>query len=309
MNLCANNHTNIENNSLTNLSTFYTTNCGSGLSNGSLNICGNTYGPSGSTQTESSCSTPSVNLSTPLLTGTFGGNLIISATATAVSPATIHDVQFQADDANIPGCDPTSPAYKTTYLCYLSASSLPDGINSVTAIATDSNGQTSSATYPVHLTTDTAILPTTSIGITSGSLEHQTISIPTTNQDNSGSGFAGVNLYLNHTDYVGSLTTTPYTFSLNTLNYPDGQYNLTSQATDANNGIGSSGDVSFYINNGDLNGDGKVNLSDLAILASNYGKSGSFSYSQGNITGSTSGEDEVNLSDLAILAANWGWTE
>ena len=309
MNLCADSHTNIENNSLTNLNTFYTTNCGTGLSNGSLNICGNTYGAAGKTQTEGSCNTPSVSLSTPLLTSSFSGNLVISANASAVSPATIHDVQFQADDSNIAGCDPTQPSYQNTYLCYLSASSIPNGINSVTAIATDSNGQTSAATYPVHLTTDTGILPSTSIGLAAGSLEHQTISIPTTNQDNSGTGLTGVNLYLNHTQYVGSLTSSPYNFSLNTLNYPDGMYTLTAQATDGNNGIGSSGDVSFYINNGDLNGDGTINLSDLAILASNYGKSGTFSYSQGNITGSTSGNDEVNLSDLSILAANWGWTK
>jgi len=47
---------------------------------------------------------------------------------------------------------------------------------------------------------------------------------------------------------------------------------------------------------GDLNGDGSVNGSDLAILLSNWGGSGS---------GDINGDGTVNASDLAILLGNW----
>jgi hypothetical protein len=52
---------------------------------------------------------------------------------------------------------------------------------------------------------------------------------------------------------------------------------------------------------GDTNGDGKVNFSDLLILAQNYRKTGA-SYSQGDFTG----DGTVGFADLLILAQNYG---
>jgi hypothetical protein len=51
---------------------------------------------------------------------------------------------------------------------------------------------------------------------------------------------------------------------------------------------------------GDLNGDGVVNVIDLGILNSNWGKSGS------NLSGDINGEGVVNVQDLGILLSNWG---
>jgi hypothetical protein len=50
-------------------------------------------------------------------------------------------------------------------------------------------------------------------------------------------------------------------------------------------------------NPADLNGDGSVNASDLAILLGNWGGSGS---------GDINGDGSVNAGDLAILLSNWG---
>src|SRR5436190_409373 len=51
----------------------------------------------------------------------------------------------------------------------------------------------------------------------------------------------------------------------------------------------------------DVNGDGVVNLLDLTVLASNYGKTG-MTFSQGDLNG----DSAVNISDLSVLASDWG---
>ncbi|MCC6681254.1 MAG: PEP-CTERM sorting domain-containing protein [Phycisphaeraceae bacterium] len=56
------------------------------------------------------------------------------------------------------------------------------------------------------------------------------------------------------------------------------------------------------IHQGDANGDGMVNLSDLQILGDNWQASGA-SWSQGDFTG----DGNVNLADLQILGDNWGY--
>ena len=52
--------------------------------------------------------------------------------------------------------------------------------------------------------------------------------------------------------------------------------------------------------NGDINSDGTVSLSDLAILAAHWGLSSGATWSQGDLNN----DGAVNLSVLAILAAH-----
>ncbi|MFN0136510.1 MAG: hypothetical protein ACKVS9_10400 [Phycisphaerae bacterium] len=53
---------------------------------------------------------------------------------------------------------------------------------------------------------------------------------------------------------------------------------------------------------GDLNGDGGVNLSDLAVLLTNFGVSGDVTYTDGDLDL----DGNVNLTDLAIMLGNFG---
>jgi len=62
-----------------------------------------------------------------------------------------------------------------------------------------------------------------------------------------------------------------------------GSYTITVQSTDNQGNIGSSS-VVVYISNGDLNFGGHVNISDLAIMAANWGKTGKI-YTEGSING------------------------
>jgi uncharacterized protein (DUF2141 family) len=54
---------------------------------------------------------------------------------------------------------------------------------------------------------------------------------------------------------------------------------------------------------GDANGDGKVDVSDLGILAANYGLLSGAAWVQGDFNG----DARVDVSDLGILAANYGY--
>ena len=52
---------------------------------------------------------------------------------------------------------------------------------------------------------------------------------------------------------------------------------------------------------GDVNGDGTVNIVDLSIMASNWGRTGATA-TQGDLNG----DGTINILDLSILATNWG---
>ena len=75
-----------------------------------------------------------------------------------------------------------------------------------------------------------------------------------------------------------------------------------------------TGNVTFWVDNvifhqmqsqipGDANGDGKVDFSDLLILAQNYGKMPGEMYSDGDFNG----DGGVGFDDLLILAQNYGF--
>lgn len=110
-------------------------------------------------------------------------------------------------------------------------------------------------------------------------------------------------LKVNGSQVGGNLSSGPFNFSLNTLGYHDGSYTLQITGTDSG-GNTNSDSVPVYVSNGDLNGDGHVNLSDLAVMAAHWGQTDS-NYGDGNITG----QSTINISDLAVMAANWGWVQ
>jgi len=95
-------------------------------------------------------------------------------------------------------------------------------------------------------------------------------------------------------------TAYPYNFVLDTTKFNDGTYNVEIIAKD-NQGNTTTADYNLNIINGDFNGLNSVGLSDLIILAQNYGKPGD--YAQGNITGGS----DIGLPDLIILAKNYGY--
>ena len=141
--------------------------------------------------------------------------------------------------------------------------------------------------------------------VANGEIFGSSATIDSTATPNNGGSIVNASLSVN-SSVIDTSTTSPYNFSLNTLGYTDGPINLTVSTTD-NESNTDTDSVQVYISNGDLDGDGTINIGDLAIMAANWG-SANASYGQGNITGA-SGSDTVSIADLAILAANWGWVK
>jgi hypothetical protein len=102
---------------------------------------------------------------------------------------------------------------------------------------------------------------------------------------------------------VSPLSSTPHTFTLNTLSYPDGAYTIKVSSTDSGSNNGNDS-VSVYITNGDLDTNNAVSISDLSILAAHWGVGSGATYNQGDING----DGKVNISDLSLMASNWGKT-
>ena len=56
---------------------------------------------------------------------------------------------------------------------------------------------------------------------------------------------------------------------------------------------------------GDVNGDGIVNIYDLVIIARNYGKT----VPPGNPAADLNGDGKINIADFVIVARNYGKTD
>jgi hypothetical protein len=103
---------------------------------------------------------------------------------------------------------------------------------------------------------------------------------------------------------VASIT---FTGSLPFHALPDGNYRLTlpdgSVEDEEGNELESAFAFEFFVLAGDANHDREVNLVDLGILATNFGRSDrTFAFSEGDFTY----DGKVDLADLGVLAGNFG---
>ena len=170
---------------------------------------------------------PQVSITTPKNNSTVGGSVSIQVSAS--DDRGIQKVEFYIDNER-KYTDVGSP-YSWTW----DTSSYSIGPHTIKVIAYDTSGQTASSEITVYVSHDVQTDNPPSVTITSpqnGAAVSGQITIQISASDDK--GISKVELYLNTTK-LADLTSSPYTYNLNTTSYSNGTYNLKAVAYDTNN--------------------------------------------------------------------------
>jgi len=105
-------------------------------------------------------------------------------------------------------------------------------------------------------------------------------------------------------------SSSPYRYSFDPSTVSAGSHTLTATAYDASGNSTKSSAVAITVNappqtylEADINQDGKVNLTDLSILSTNYNRSGA---AISPVRADMNSDGKVNLTDLSILSSQYG---
>lgn len=252
---------------------------------------------------------PTASFTAPTSGATVSGTVTVSANA-ADPESGVTNVLFRVNGRNdLDFTDATAP-----YQNSLNTSSITNGAVTLTIIATNGDGLTTTVTRnvtvnnvvsptPTPTPTPDTTLPTVSItSPTSGSvLSGASIAVAATASDNA--AVSNVKLYIDGILYLTD-TTSPYAFTVNSSAMTAGAHTLYAVATDSSNNTRQSTTINFtYQANkpGDVDGNGTVNLSDFSIMRTNFGLSG-----KTRAEGDLSGDGTVNLTDFFELKTYFG---
>lgn len=247
---------------------------------------------------------PSVTLTSPANGATITGtNTALQATAT--DDVGVTKVEFYMD-GNLLGSDTSSP-----YSFGLNTTLYTNGTHNIWAQAYDAAGNTRS-TAQNSITINNPVPDTTNpqVSITSP-LNNSSVS-GTINVTASASDNVGVTKVEVFVDSVlkATLTSSPYTYQLDTTTLTNNaQHTIMVKAYDAVP-LTAQATATVTVNQvvtpppgktGDFNNDGKVNINDLSILLTNYGKTVTV-----KTNGDCNGDGKVDVVDLAMLLSNYG---
>ncbi len=173
---------------------------------------------------------PTISLTAPTSTGSQSGTINVTASAAANAPATLASVQFQLDGANlgaaVTGSSPFTVQWNTT--------SVTNGSHTLTAIATDSLGQTTTS-ISVSVTVSNPLAPPV-ISVTAPATGVVSGTVTVTANATAVAGMASVQFQLDGASLGAAVTGTgpTYSYQWNTLGVT-GAHSLTAVATDAVN--------------------------------------------------------------------------
>jgi len=186
---------------------------------------------------------PTVSLSAPAGGATVSAT--ISVTASASDNIGVAGVQFKLDGANL-GAEDTASPYSVSWNT-LTAS---NGSHTLTAVARDAAGNTTtSSPVTVTVTNDTAS-PTVSVTApAAGSTVADTVTVSASASDDI--GVVGVQFKLDGANLGAEVTTAPYQVSWNTTLGVNGSHTLTAVARDAAGNSTTSAAVAVTVNNVD----------------------------------------------------------
>ena len=186
---------------------------------------------------------PTVSITAPASGTTVSRTITISANAS--DNVAVASVQFRVDGNNVGAADTSAP-----YAFSLNTATLSNGSHSLTALAKDTSGNTTTSaavTIKVNNPADTTP-PTVSITAPgNGSKDSGTITVSANASDNV--AVANVQFRVDGANVGAAVTSAPYTYSLNTKTLTNGSHTLTAVATDLSNNKATSTAVSITVNN------------------------------------------------------------
>ena len=210
------------------------------LSNGSHSLTAVASDASGQTTsaavpiTVNNATAPTISISSPASGATVSGTVTVTTTVSSNTTS----VQFKVDGTNS-GAAVTAAPFSHS----LNTTTLSNGSHSLTAVASDASGQTTSAAVPI--TVNNATAPTISISSpASGATVSGTVTVTTTVSSNTTS----VQFKVDGTNSGAAVTAAPFSHSLNTTALTNGSHSLTAVASDAS-GQTTSAAVPITVNN------------------------------------------------------------
>jgi len=256
----------------------------------------------------SGCAGPQVDTTAPIASVTspaanapVSGQINITATASDAESG-IQNVTFSVSGrTDLTTVDTTAP-----YERALDTTLLNNGSVTFTVVATNGAGLTTTINRTVTVNNTVTPPPDTTkptVSISSPANGTTVIggSILATASASDNVGVNKVDLYV-YGVFKLSDTTSPYSFSISGLT--DGVHQIYAIASDASNNSQQSAVISVttkQFKDGDVNGNGTIDLTDFFIMRTNFGQSGR-TRAQGDLTG----DGMVTLADFFILRQNFG---
>ena len=187
---------------------------------------------------------PSVSITQPANNASVNGTIAVTATASASSGRTITGVQFKVDGNNIGAAVTTSP-----YTVQLDTATLTNAAHSLTAVATDSTG-TSTTSAAVSITVSNPAPPSVSITQPANNASvNGTIAVTATASASSGRTIASVQFKVDGSNVGGPVTAVCRCSIQLTATLSNGNHLLTAVATDSGGGSGTSSAVAVTVSN------------------------------------------------------------
>jgi len=181
---------------------------------------------------------PTVSVTAPYSGQNVAGTFTLAASA---SDANMKGVQFQVDGSNVGGLNKTVP-----YSFPWNTTGVPDGLHTVTAIATDQAGN-STTSSSVNVIVDNT--PPSAVFVTApanGATVSGTITVSGTATD---ANMKGVQFTVDGGSLGGLDKTVPYSVPWNTVPFPTGLHTLRAVATDQAGNSTTSPAVTVTVNN------------------------------------------------------------
>jgi len=188
---------------------------------------------------------PTVSITSPAAGATVSGTAVILS-ASASDNVAVASVQFKVDSVST-----GSPVTTAPYTSAINTTTLSNGNHTLTAVATDTSGNTATSaavTVQVNNTAPDTTPPTVSMTApANGATVSSTVTVSANASDNV--AVASVQFQLDNVNVGTADTASPYTYSWDTTKSTNGTHTLRAIATDTSNNSTTSASVTVTVNN------------------------------------------------------------